>query len=485
MTTILILLSLQGLLGALDTLWHHEISAHLPTRTSAAEELALHAAREAIYAVVFLSLAWLTWHGIWAMVLAGLLLTEIVITLKDFLVEDRTRRLAPTERVLHTVMAIGIGVILAAFAPILAGWAGRPTAFVLVQYGPLSWLMTLLGLGVLAWAVRDGLAVRSLGAGERPTAIETNGRTVLITGATGFIGTALVAHLQRLAYRVIVLARDPLQARAQFGASVVVLDQLGQLPAETRLHAVVNLAGASIAAGPWTRGRRRTLLDSRLQVTRGLLALIARLETRPGVLINASAVGFYGDRADQPLDEDAGPAPGFMSELCRTWEEEAVKAEAQGVRVCRLRLGLVFDWRGGILPTLALPAMFGMGAVLGTGRQWMAWVHLDDVLRVISAAIEDDRYQGPINVVGAELATQAQFTRALAFTLGRPQWLRVPALPIRLALGELSDLLLASQRVRPRRLAELGFEFRKGDLESALARPVRRTDGRLGRAVTS
>ena len=470
MTTILILFLLQGAMGAADTLWHHELGAGLPGRPSARTELGLHAAREAIYAVVFLTLGWVEWRGAWASVLAALLATEIWITLADFLEEDRTRRLAPSERVLHTLMAIGFGVILAFLVPVLIAWSRAPTGLVFAGHGALSWLMTLVGLGVAAWAIRDGAAMATQPAAPPLSTPASSGPTVLITGATGFIGRALVARLQQLAYRVVVLARDPMQARAQFGPSVVVLDDLHQIPPEARIHAIVNLAGASIAGGPWTRERRRTLLRSRLDTTRALVGLIVRLDHRPRALVSASAVGFYGDRGDETLTESSAPAPGFMSELCQRWEEAAAVAEVDGVRVCRLRLGLVLDWSGGILPLLALPAAFGLGAIIGSGRQWMAWAHLDDVLEAITTAIEDPRFEGPINVAAPEKLTQAQFTRALAYTLKRPQWLKVPAWPLRLGLGELSDLFLASQKVEPGRLADLGYRFRKGELQAALAR---------------
>ena len=205
MTAVLVLLLVQGAMGALDTLWHHELGG-LPTRPSARREIGLHAAREAIYAVVFLSLAWVAWQGAFAVLLAGLLLVEVGITLTDFVEEDRTRRLAASERVLHTLMAILFGVILAAFAPVLIGWAREPTALAPASYGPLSWAMTLVGLGVLVWAVRDGLAAMAPLPARAPDA-PPSGRTVLVTGATGFIGAAVVADRLAQGDRVAVLAR--------------------------------------------------------------------------------------------------------------------------------------------------------------------------------------------------------------------------------------------------------------------------------------
>jgi hypothetical protein len=373
MTTVLIILLVQGVLGAIDTLWHHELGAALPSKPGARHELMLHAARELIYALIFLSLPWVEWRGGWALVLAGLLAIEAVITLADFIEEDRTRRLQPTERVLHTVMAISFGVLATALLPLIVAWVPEPAGFALRPHGWLSIAATALGLGVLAWAVRDALAAAALKRpAPTPALRNPSGRTVLVTGATGFIGAALVDRLIARGDRVILLVRDPLAARARFGAQPMIVEDLTQLPSETHIEAIVNLAGAATAGGLWTRARRRLLLSSRLDTTGAVLKLIQRLHETPRVLVSASAVGIYGDRGDEPLDERSGPNLGFMSELCRRWEDEAWLAEAMDVRVCRLRLGLVLDWSGGILPTLALPAWFGLArswGVAGSGRR--------------------------------------------------------------------------------------------------------------------
>lgn len=467
MTVVIVLMLIQGALGALDTLWHHELEVGLPGKPHARSELLLHAAREAIYALVFLTLAWTTWDGLFATLLAGLLLVEIGITLADFVLEDRTRKLPPSERVLHTVMAIGFGLILARLAPELWIWAQRPTGFTAVSYGWLSWVMTAVGVGVAAWAVRDGLA--AAGPAPAPAAIgRRSGRTVLITGATGFIGKALVADRLRRGDRVLALSRDAVAARLQFGPAVTVVENLDLLPAETRIDIVVNLAGASVAGGPWTPARRRQLLGGRLTTTRAVVRLADRLERRPAVLISASAVGFYGDRGEERLAETAGPAPGFMSALCQAWEAEARKAEPLGVRVCRLRLGLVLDWSGGLLPVLALPARFGLGAVPGDGRSWAPWIALEDVIGVIDAAIVDSRYEGAINGVAPDRVTQGELTRSVAWALRRPQFLAVPGWLLKAGLGEMSDLLLASQKVEPARLVQLDFGFVRPTLPQVL-----------------
>jgi hypothetical protein len=272
----------------------------------------------------------------------------------------------------------------------------------------------------------------------------------------------------------MVLARDILAARARFGPQVLVYDDLGQVPAEARIDAVINLAGAPTIGGLWTRARKARLLGSRLAVTGAVVDLIGRLARPPRVLLSASAVGFYGDRGEAPLTESAQPQPGrFLSDCCRLWEARALEAEAAGVRVALLRLGMVLSWTGGPLQLLALPARFGLGVVMGAGRQRFPWIHLSDVTAAVDFALNEERLQGPVNLVAPQDITQAGFARALAGALHRPQWLAVPAPVLRAALGEFADMFLASQRAAPARLTALGFRFGRPDLATALARDVR------------
>lgn len=469
MTAVLIVMIIQGLMGALDNLWHHELALGLPGRVSARREIALHAGREAIYGLLYLTLAWVAWQGAWAWLLAAFLATEVFITLADFLEEDATRRLPGTERVLHTLLAVGFGVILAVLVPVIVGWARQPTGFMVQGHGVLSWISSLFGVGVLAWSVRNTIAAFSHRHAAPARRTGDSGRTVLITGATGFIGGELVGQCLARGDRVVILARDLLTARARFGPDVMVFENLDHIPADMRIDAIVNLAGAPVIAGPWTKGRRRTLMASRIATTRNVRRLIGRLERKPEVLVNGSAVGFYGDRGDAPLTEASLPGEGFMADLCHAWEVEALRARDHGVRVCTLRLGMVFHWQGGPLPMLALSNLFGLGMVFGAGRQGLPWIHRDDVLRLIETAIRDARYDGPINAVAPDLVTQGQFAATLARVTGRPLFLTMPAWPLRL-LGEFSDLFLASQRAEPTRLEAFGFRFAWPKLEAVLDR---------------
>ena len=482
MTLAFSILTVQALLGAFDNLWHHELEARLPARVSARRELAPHAVREALYGALFLALAWGEWHGAFALGLALILAVEVAVTLADFIEEDMTRRLPKLERVLHTVLAVSYGGFLVALAPTLAEWAARPTAVLPAHHGAFSWFFTLGGVAVLAWSVRNAVAAVRLhrqaararvDAAAAASAPSGGGdAAVLVTGGTGFIGAALVRELLAEGRRVILLTRDPRQAAAGFGPRVVAVEGLDAIPSETRIGAVVNLAGAPVLGGPWTRARRRVLLESRLGIDarRGGAAGAAR--NQAGVLVNASAVGFYGARApDEALAEDAAPRPGeFQSDLCAAWEAEAFRARDLGVRVVALRFGLVLGHGGGSFPPLALAARLGLGATLGDGRQPAPWLHLADAVGLVRFAMAESSFDGAVNAVAPEAAmAQRGFAAALARACGRPFWLRVPAAPLRAALGEMSDLLLAGQRAVPARALAARYRFRFPTLQGALA----------------
>ena len=473
---------LQTLLGALDNLWHHELTEHLPSSRSASGELSLHAVRELLYTFVFLGLAWFRWQGGWALVLAGVLTLEIAVTLADFVVEDRTRRLPASERILHTVLAINFGAVLALLAPVLESWWAMPTGVVGVSHGPFSWIFTVFAFGVFAWCVRNALAVLKL---RRPpewvreplqVGASRSSRVVLVTGATGFIGGHLVRRLIRRGDQVIVLTRNPDRALDRFGPHVRIVSSLNGLEADVRIDAVVNLAGERIMGIPWTRARRRSILDSRLDTTRAVIALMARLDRTPRVLVSASAVGYYGARGDEFVDEDGGPMPIFQSTLCREWEAAADAGKALGARVVKLRIGLVLARDGGVFPPLVRPIRLGLGTILGGGAQWVPWIHIRDLIRLIEFVLETPAARGPVNAVSPTPLTHLQMQQALAKALHRPLWLRVPAGVLRSALGEMAQLIVDGQRVVPNRLVSLGFHFRYAHFQEALPNLLRRAD---------
>lgn len=497
MSFLAVLLVAQILLGGLDNLWHHEIIGRLPGKREARVEVALHAGRELCYALLFAGLAWWEWHGAFAAAVVAVLVLEVCITLADFVVEDRTRRLPTTERVLHTVLALNFGAMLAVLAPTLLTWARLPTALALVDYGLTSWLLTAAAGGVLVWSARNALAARRHFAAPawQRRGLKARGcaepKTVLVTGATGFIGTKLVYRLVSRGDGVIVHARNAAKASDLFGPYVDVVTDLALVPAETRIDAIINLAGEPIAGGPWTRRRRALLSSSRLGVTSALLALVERLAVKPTTWINASAIGYYGARdGDDSLNEKSRPGNGFQAELCRSWEETAARAAEHGVKVSTLRIGVVLSGDGGALPALARPVRFFAGTQLGTGRQWFSWIHIDDLLEVFSFVLAEATLAGPVNATAPVPVRHDELMTTIAATLRRPLWpVRISASVLRLGLGELAELFVDGQRVTPDRLLALKFRFRYATvaaaLEQALGPHVEAAGAGQRRAVSS
>lgn len=301
-------------------------------------------------------------------------------------------------------------------------------------------------------------------------------RHVLITGATGFIGPKLVHRLVERGDHVSVLARNAAKATGLFGPHATVVTNVASLSADTRIDAIVNLAGESIAGGLWTARRRRLLLDSRLGVTNALLELVERLAVKPTTWINASAIGYYGARdGDEPMHEKTAAGTGFQAELCRRWEETAARAAAHGVKVSALRLGVVLGGEGGALPALARPVRLFAGCVMGTGRQWFSWIHINDLLEVVLFVLDQKTLAGPINATAPVPVRHAELMATMATALRRPLLpLKIPARVLRAILGELAELFVAGQRVLPDRLLALDFRFRYSTIDLALAQALER-----------
>jgi uncharacterized protein (TIGR01777 family) len=244
--------------------------------------------------------------------------------------------------------------------------------------------------------------------------------------------------------------------------------------ATTSCDAVIHLAGASIAAGRWTASRKAEIMESRRSGTRMIAAAIARGMPKPRILICGSAIGYYGDRGEEVLTEESGPGTGFLAEVARVWEGEASAAAQAGVRVVRLRLGMVLARLGGALPRLAVPFRLGLGGPIGAGRHWMSWIALDDLVRVLDRVLAAGDLEGPLNAVSPGAVTNREFSRTLGRVLGRPAVLPVPRWAIAAVLGEMGrELLLSSQRVAPARLLEHGFRFEHPSLEEALRHLLR------------
>ncbi len=313
-------------------------------------------------------------------------------------------------------------------------------------------------------------------------------RAVLVSGATGFIGGHLVRRLLERGDKVFVLTRDADHALDRFGPHVHIITSLNDVDTNTKIDAVVNLAGAPILGLPWTRARRATLIASRVDTTRALVALMGRLTRPPRVFISASAIGYYGVRADEWIDENGASSPIFQSVLCQQWEAAAASAERMGARVVRFRIGLVLGRDGGALPPLARPVRLCLGAVLGTGKQWVSWIHIEDLIRLFEFALDTPAIRGPLNAVAPMAVTQRQFQHGIAASLHRPVLMRVPAFVLRRLLGEMAQLFVDGQHVVPRRAVAAGFAFRyrelSGALENLLAQPPGRGEIERPRAAT-
>lgn len=292
---------------------------------------------------------------------------------------------------------------------------------------------------------------------------------ILLTGGTGLIGRALCRHWARQGHQLTVWSRTPQQVEALCGAGVRGVGRLEELGDEP-LDAVVNLAGAPIADRPWTRKRKALLWASRITLTEQLLSWLASRGQKPRVLLSGSAVGWYGDGGERELDEDSiQVTDDFAAQLCGAWEETALRAEDLGIRVVLLRTGLVLAREGGFLKRLLLPFKLGLGGPLGSGRQWMPWIHISDQIALIDFLLQQEQARGPYNACAPTPVRNREFSRALGRELHRPACMPAPAFALRLALGELSELLLGGQRALPTRLQAEGFSFRFTHLDVALA----------------
>jgi len=295
---------------------------------------------------------------------------------------------------------------------------------------------------------------------------------VLVTGVTGFIGSALCRGLAEEGHEIIGLSRNPQSARQRLGQlqQAFLWDARTSAPPAQALQAVqavVNLAGESVI-GRWTDSKRQAIYDSRVLGTRRLVESMAAAGSRPRILICASAIGYYGCCGDRVVTEDCPPGDDFLARVCRDWEREAAKAEALGLRVVLIRIGVVLGPGGGALQAMAPLFRLGLGGPLGNGRQWWAWVHLHDVTGLIAFALQNDSVTGPVNAVAPNPVQQKQLAKTLGAVLHRPALLPVPRFALKLTAGGFANELLASRRAVPKRAEGLGFQFRFPQLEAAL-----------------
>ncbi|MEH6650947.1 MAG: TIGR01777 family oxidoreductase [Motiliproteus sp.] len=293
---------------------------------------------------------------------------------------------------------------------------------------------------------------------------------LLITGASGFIGSALTRQLLAEQHQIIGLSRKAVKLQKRYGdqKQFRAISNLTEIDDDEVIDAVVNLAGEPILDKRWTDNRKQLLRNSRLQTTEALIDLIERLVQKPEVLISGSAIGFYGSQpGDRVVDELTEGRPGFTHKLCSDWEDKALQAVESQVRVCLLRTGVVLG-DGGALARMLTPFKLGLGGVIGSGQQWFSWIYLDDMVAAIVFLLEHQVLSGAFNATAPEPVTNAVFTKALGRALKRPTLLPMPAMALQLMLGEGAELLCEGQRVMPVRLREAGFEFSCRNIDQAL-----------------
>ena len=290
----------------------------------------------------------------------------------------------------------------------------------------------------------------------------------LVTGGTGFVGHALCQRLVRHGAALTVLSRDPGRASSLLPAGIRSISSLDQLAPTEHFDVIINLAGEPIADKRWSAKRKRVLEASRIELTRNLVGWMCASSRQPRVFVSASAIGYYGDQGERTVTEDSEPHLEYSHQLCAAWEAAALRAADAGVRTALLRIGLVVGPAGGFLARMLLPFRLGLGGPIGSGRQWMSWIHRNDLLRLIALLVEREDLAGVFNATAPTPVTGREFADTLGRVLRRPAIVPAPALLFRVVFGEMSRLLLTGQRVLPRRAAAAGFQFEFPDLESAL-----------------
>jgi uncharacterized protein (TIGR01777 family) len=291
---------------------------------------------------------------------------------------------------------------------------------------------------------------------------------ILITGGTGLIGRRLCKALLAEGHELTVFSRKPETVPSKCGAGVHAIGSLSEWQPSLAFDAVINLAGEPIVDQRWSENRKKALLDSRIALTEELVRRMSAAERKPSVLLSGSAIGYYGGRGDEVLDETSSAGTDFPARLCVGWETAAREAENLGVRVCLQRTGLVLSKEGGLLGRMLPPFRMGMGARVGDGRQWMSWIHIDDLIAAMLRLLRDGQMHGPYNVTSPQPVTNAEFTRTLAAVLHRPAPFAAPAALLKLSLGEAAGMLLEGQRVLPKRLQAAQHRFAHPELANAL-----------------
>jgi len=290
-------------------------------------------------------------------------------------------------------------------------------------------------------------------------------KKVIVSGATGFIGTVLCSQLTARGYDVVVLSRNPERGAAHFSSNVTVIgwdarSAAGWAKQADGAHGIINLTGENIAAGRWTRSQKEKIRHSRLAAGRAIIDALAQVSTKPRVVIQASGIGYYGNRGDELLDETSSSGTGFLADVARDWERSTAQVEAMGIRHVIIRTGIVLGPDGGFLSRVLLTFRLFMGGHIGSGRQWLSWIHIKDAVDAMCFLLEKPDLHGPFNLCSPNPLMAREFFHILGSAMGRPSWLPVPGFALRIMFGQMAEeLMLSGQRALPKRLLEAGFAF--------------------------
>ncbi len=296
-----------------------------------------------------------------------------------------------------------------------------------------------------------------------------SGKQILVTGGTGFLGSHICKRGLELGYGISVLTRNAAKAEKKLPAEIKIYESLDDIEDPAGIDIIVNMAGESLAEGRWNERRKQAFYDSRVGFTKDLYTFFEKQKTAPQILVSGSAIGFYGAQSDKKLDESARGNQGFSHKLCQAWEDQAKRFASLGTRVCFIRTGVVLDSQEGALAKMLPPFRLGLGGKLGSGNQWMSWIHIDDYVALIFHCIQNPDITNQVNGTAPEPVTNQVFTRTLGSVLGRPTFFAMPAAVARGIFGEMAEeLLLSGQRVYPRKALESGFKFEYPELEPAL-----------------
>ena len=468
MTTILTLFTIIGLLGAFDTLYHHEIKERLPWRPEVKSELKAHALRNVFYGIIFLSLGWMQWNGFFAWLFLAMLLTEIAVTFWDFALESKVRKVPAPEIIVHTLLGIVYGATLSFLIPEVLTWSESSSGFTFVEYGFFSVIMSVYALAVWVFALRDFSRAKEIDNFKQvyKMNLEDKNQKVLITGGSGFIGSKIAQTLINDGHEVTVLTRNFKASIEKFSKQITLMESLQGC--EKPFDIIVNLAGEKINQR-WTKQSKESILNSRIEITDEVVSFIKNAKTKPRLLLSSSGTGIYEASLTKEFTELSEVRKGTLtSDVCMAWEEKANEAK-EYTRVVTLRTGLVLATDGGMLAEMLTAFDLCVGGKLGDGKQMMPWIDMHDLLGIVEKVMNDESIDGAVNATAPNPVSNMEFSQTLAKAMRRPMFLTTPTFMMYVLFGKemVDELLLKGRIVLPQKIQEHGYEFRFQRLEKS------------------